>query len=279
MKPLFMLLLLIGAFSSYGQETISESESAPPVAEAPAEVSEPLPESLASAVPAVDEPVIPQAYPSNRYEASWSKNPFLLKTVAPPQAKDDFSKDWALAAMSRMGSKDIIYISNKQTGESKRLTNQDGADAEFRLIEAKFSRNREEAYAKVAKGNEEAELKYDENLTSKPLTINNTLRANGAQPGTPGGVPGNPNARPQGQPGAPVSPANQARLQQPGAVQAGQSVPGINQMGGVQNVTGAVQPGGVAPNAVVQPGANPSTPPTISRRRQLIPAPVVPAQQ
>ncbi|MDZ4287198.1 MAG: hypothetical protein U0984_04530, partial [Prosthecobacter sp.] len=79
-------------------------------------------------------PAIPAAYPEGRYGAAWSKNPFLLRVKHPEQTQADVLRDWALNGMAEYDGKVQVTIVNKQTGEFKRLTNHDGADAEFRLI-------------------------------------------------------------------------------------------------------------------------------------------------
>lgn len=209
--------------------------------------------SAATSSSVLDEKVIPEAFDEGRYQTTWNSNPFLRKTVVVAGPRVDWSQDWALAGMYKSTSGKItISLQNKQTSEFKRVTSDDGADSEFRLVKANFNRNRTEASAEIAKGSETATLKYDDNLTSKPVTINNTLKPAGGA-----GQP--PNVR---QPGQPVN------VTQPGArpgMPQGQQLP--NNPGGNPN---AIQPGPAA-----GPAAAPS-PPTISRRRQLIPAPVVP---
>ena len=184
---------------------------------------------------------IPRAFPASRYESAWAKNPFLLKTAAVAQTTVSFAQDWALAGMYRSPSGKItVTLQNKQTNEFQRISSE-GGDGEFQLVEAKFNRNRNEASVVISKGTQTAELKYDDALVSKPVTINNTLLQNdAAKSGAQPGQPGQPAAAAKG---APVS------------------------------VTGG-RPG--APAAT--PGAPGVTPPSISRRRQLIPPPTVSPQ-
>lgn len=185
---------------------------------------------------------VPRAHSAARYESAWSKNPFMLKTVAVAQTTVSFAQDWALAGMYRSPSGKItVTLQNKQTSEYQRLSNED-TEGDLRLVEAKFNRNRNEASVIVAKGSQTAELKYDDALTSKPVTINNTLRTPTAAPGQPGA-----------QPGVPVSAT--------GGVGAPPR-PGMPTPGTTRPVPGAT-------------GAPAVTPPSISRRRQLIPPPTV----
>lgn len=213
-----------------------------------------------SAASVLDEKVIPQAFDEGRYQTTWNSNPFLRKTVVVAGPRVDWSQDWALAGMYKSTTgKIIISMQNKQTSEFKKVTSDDGADSEFRLVKANFNRNRTEASAEIAKGSETATLKYDDNLTSKPVTINNTLRPAGGAPGQPG-APGSPAVRP-GQPANATAP--------------GGARPGMPQQPGMP----VANPNAIQPGPAGGPTAAPA-PPTISRRRQLIPAPVPqPAQQ
>lgn len=211
-------------------------------------------ETAPAAVNVMDEVVIPQAYPESRYQATWSTNPFLGKVDVNVNPTIDWSKDWALAGMYKSTTGKInISLQNKQTAEFKRVTSDGDANSEFKLVTANFNRNRNEASVDIEKDGKRATLKYDDNLTSRPVTVSNTFKTPGAQPG---GVPGNPNLRP-GQPGQPGQPVN---------------VTGSPRMPVQPNIQpGAMTPGGMPNNG--QPAA--ASPPTISRRRQLIPAPVV----
>lgn len=203
-----------------------------------------------------DDAVIPQAFDESRYQTTWKSNPFLRKTVVIAGPKVDWSADWALAGMYRSTTgKVTVSLQNKQTGEYKRVTSEPKPDDEFRLVSANFNRNRTEASVDVARGSETATLKYDDNLSSKPVTVTNTFRAPTAQPGTPGAV----------RPGQPVNATPVSGAQ----VNAG--VPGA------ANSPAAVNRSVITPGPVGQP----ASPPQISRRRQLIPAPVTPppAQQ
>lgn len=228
--------------------------------------------------PPAQDTVIPHAYDTVRYQGTWGNNPFLRVTVVTDGPKVVWSQDWALAGMYKSTTGKItISLQNKQTSEFKRVTSEDTDGSEFKLVKANFNRNRTEASAEISKGNETATIKYDDNLTSRPVTINNTLKAaTGGQPGNPnipGGVqPGNPNGRP----GQPVNVTGTNRnIVQPANAQGFQP----NGVGGGVNLgmNPGGQPPGVTPSpgGVVDPTVNPN-PPTISRRRQLIPAPVVP---
>jgi len=250
MRPFRQVLPLLAAAGLLAQETAPDR---PPEA-APAEVGEAAPQSTAAPAPAepTDNDAIPRAFEPARYDKAWSKNPFLLKTAPTAQTTVSFAQDWALAGMYRSPSGKItVTLQNKQTNEFQRVTNEDSS-GEFQLVEAKFNRNRNEASVVVAKGNQSAELKYDEALVSKPVTINNTLRQGDAAQGGQPGQPGQPGAAAAGKPGVPVSataPAAGRPITRPGTT-----------------------PGAAA-------GAAPAVnPPSISRRRQLIPPPTVSPQ-
>lgn len=238
------------AISALAQENAVEPDgSSPDQAGAESPISTPP-----TAAEVLSEEVIPKAFAATRYQASWSNSPFVKITGPINNPTVDWSNDWALAGMYKSTTGKItISVQNKQTAEFKRVTSDGDAKSEFKLVSANFNRNRNEASVELEKDGKKATLKYDDNLTSRPVTVSNTFKAPGA--GQPGAVQGNPNLRPP-QPGQPNQPVN------------------------VTPPRGAILPGAVpaanTPNAGV-PAA--SSPPTISRRRQLIPAPVVPPAQ
>ena len=254
MSPFRQLLPLLVATGLLAQDTGPDSSPEAPPADvsAPESIAESAPQTVAEA--ATDSDAIPRAFEPARYEKAWAKNPFLLITAPTTQTTVSFAQDWALAGMYRSPSGKItVTLQNKQTNEFQRVSNEDSS-GEFQFVEAKFNRNRNEASVIVAKGNQSAELKYDEALVSKPVTINNTLRQGDAAQGGRPGQPGQPGATASGRPGVPVS-----------ATGASPGRPGL-----------PVTRPGAAPGAAAAGAAAPAvTPPSISRRRQLIPPPTV----
>ncbi len=276
----YIFLFLAVGFSFVQAQDAAPTIDAPPEATVTSEESQaeqPPASSSESTTPSETEAVIPTAFDISRYQSTWDKNPFNLKTAPVVQTQVQWSQDWALAGMFNHKGKIRISIKNKQTNEFKQVSSDSKPDAEFRLVKANFHRNRNEASAVIAKGTEEAELKYDEAAGGQPVTINNTMRAATPQAQSLGGVPGQSGAQ------RPAAVAGQPPLTKP-------STPNTN--GRVFNAPGL--PGGVASQpgqiggqlnvslpqgAIGTPSAVPGVaPPAISRRRQLIPAPVIPAQ-
>jgi hypothetical protein len=308
MKTLFTILPLLMCCLSFlsAQEPVTATD-APPAAGTPAEATDETPAAETPATPPAEpasvekEAVIPAIYDISRYQSTWDKNPFLLKTVAVTQPTANWAQDYSLAGMFNNKGKIRISLRNKQTNEFKHISNDAKPDAEFRLVKANFNRNRNEASAVIAKGTEEAEIKYDDTAAApQALTINNTMRPAGGAPGSPGApgsvhAPGSPGSPGIQQGGAGGSRPGQPPLIKPGTTAAGGRVfnaPGLP--GGVsaqptnpQFTPGAAasvtvgggnvisQPGIVQPGVSTTPG---TTLPIVSRRRQLIPAPVIPAQ-
>ena len=279
MKALVLITFLITA-SCFAQDVVTAVDGVDAIPETTPVES--VGTSATDATPAAEEdgPAIPIPFDLSRYDSTWDKNPFLLKTAPVAQTTVNWGQDWALSSMSKYSGKIRISIRNKQTNEVKRIYNEPKDGDEFRLVEANFNRSRKEASAKIAKGTEEAELKYDENVA--PVTVNNTMRAAGGQ-GQPGNlgavnVPGAVGGNRPGLPNVtkPVMPTQNGRVFNAPNMQGGASAgynPGNNAAGGMIN-NGAPIQGGVM-NPTLPVGAPGTTPPTISRRRQLIPAPVV----
>ncbi len=278
----FIAFLLLAAGISARAQDATPADGNAPVAETPPDGGTITIDAPAEEPPPAaeeDGPAIPIAYDMSRYDSVWENNPFTRKVVVIDQKEPDWGQDWALSGM--MNIKGFIRVSmrNKQTNEVKRVTNEYKEGDEFKLVKANFNRSRKQASAEVAKGGAVATLKYDENAA--PVTINNTARpaGGGGQPGMPV-QPGQP-GRPGGQPmiTKPLSPQANGRVfnapNLPGGVSAGQQ-------GMPQGMIG--NPGAGTPmnnGQVIQQGMNPNPSgnvPTISRRRQLIPAPVVAPQ-
>lgn len=224
------------------------------------------------AVEPADEPVIPIAFDAGRYAGAWDNNPFTRKVAAMAQPVVNWAQDWVLLSMYNNRGKVRVSIRNRQTNEIKRLGD-DSNEQEFKLVKANFHRSRREASAEVAHGSENATIKFDENLA--PLTINNVAAA-AANAANNKLAPGNPQ--------------QQAAIQQQ-AMQAQQAAAARAAAQGqvnpaLQRPAGAMQgqPQQPMPMGMLPPGAQssdpssmaPSTvPPPISRRRQLIPAPII----
>lgn len=248
------------------------------------------------------EQVIPQAFPTSRYEASWSKNPFLLKTTAVSQPTVSFAQDWVISGMYQLPSgKKVVNLMNRQTGERTRVTSDGDEAGEFRLVEATIAPRTSESSAKVAKGSEEATLKYDDQLLSRALSTPAPAPAPQAMGGRPGvqvtpqqaqanaraavaaasasrGVPGG-GASPGG--GGPIVVGQPSQMAQNG-VGANGLPPGVILPGGVPatgtnngvsiDLTGGNNNGSTANLANPNTDGTETAPATVTRRRRLIPA-------
>lgn len=243
-------------------ENAAPPAAAPDAAPPPPDASAQPPSAPAPAAPAEQSlgDAIPQAYRPDRYQATWEKNPFLIKMpdVVNPQAS--FAEDWELKFLSERNGTVRAGIQNRKTQEFRRITTEPDGEG-FQLVTAKIATNRKDSEAEISKGSEKATFKYSE--TAAPPA---------AAP-RPGVVPGQPGALPGGVPGAAqrpgMTPASNYRVPgaQPGAV------PGnpMQQRAGVLPQQPGMAPGGAVP----VPGAAPSP---MSRRRVLIPAPASPTQ-
>lgn len=158
--------------------------------------------------------VIPQAFPRDRYEASWKKNPFLLKTAPVVQAKESWGTDYALTSIAKISGTYRVSIKNKKTGESKRLTEGSDANGEFKIVNVNLQPDRKSSSVEVEKGGEKVSLTYDATMMAP--------QGRGGAPGAgPGGRPGMPTL--PGQPGGSI-PMPTIRTTSTGA--------GVGQMGG-----------------------------------------------
>ena len=179
---LAVLLALAGSGLPRAQEA-----PAPPAAGAPPPSADtpPAPAPAEPSKPA--EAAIPAAFPLGRYEESWRKNPFMLKTAPVAVVKVSFAEDWALASISKRDGMAVVRMQNKKTGERRMVKETPEKDDEFRLIKANVSRNYKESTAEIAKGDEVATIKHDETLAAARAPVPGAPRA--GQPGM-SGAPG-----------------------------------------------------------------------------------------
>jgi hypothetical protein len=269
-------------------------DSPPPSPEIPtATPPETLPDSPTETPPTEEAEAVPQAYPEDRYLTMWDKNPFLLKTAVIEQKAESFAKDWALSGISATSGVYTVRIFNKQTGKFERLKQGSPGGSEFQLVSVIYDKDRSKSSVKVSRGTEIAELTYDDSLMSRPVTVQNTNAAATGAPGQNPGQPPNPNLPPGlptgAQPNMQRGPNGQPIMNGAGA----QGRPGTTALRGQINPNpGAINPATGAPivnpaaNGLPVPGpsygvpgaANNGLPPPVSRRRQLIPAPIQQSQ-
>lgn len=105
--------------------------------------------------------VPPQAYPVERYEAAWSKNPFTLKTA--PAVVENVSAAKDLAIGSHYGNKDnpTVVVVNTKTHERIRLKKGETASNGMKLNSVKLGATRKETTVEITLGSETAELTYN----------------------------------------------------------------------------------------------------------------------
>lgn len=167
MKALITILSLVTTWS-----LAQEPEVAPPAEAAPAIMSTAeAPAELATAVP--------EPYRDDRYQATWAKNPFLIKVAAQVQATASFAEDWELKGIFERGGVQTALLGSKKDPSSfKRVGPNPDAEG-FQLVKASPSRNRKDAKVEVSKGGETATFTFSETPTTP-------------QAPRPGIVPGQP---------------------------------------------------------------------------------------
>lgn len=153
---------------------------------------------------------VPKAYPVERYEAGWNKNPFTLKTAPTVVDQDSFAKDLAIGSYFGDAKDPTVVVVNTKTGKrtSLKKSQPEGKDG-MKLKELKFADSRKDVVAEVTMGSQTAEVKFNSDY------LKQVAGADAARGGQQGNAPGQmpPGARPGQQPsGAPgqVMPAGGA---------------------------------------------------------------------
>lgn len=285
--------LFLTALVSVSSIAIAQDET-PPLIEVPTEET-PAPspdtppetpsETQTDTPTAADTETIPEAYPEDRYLTMWGKNPFNRVTKVIDQKTESFAQDWALSGISATSGVYTVRLFNKQTGKFERIKQGSPGSSEFQLVSVTYDKDRSKSSVKVSRGTEVAELKYDDSLMSRPVTVQNTAPTNPNQPNNPNPNQGLPNgAQPNMQRGPNGQPIINGALGRPGTLQGRTQL--SNNPNAIDPATGApiINPAAnalpvPAPNYGVPPNGNPAAAqPPVSRRRQLIPAPIQQSQ-
>ncbi len=232
---------------------------------------------------------VPKAYPLDRYEAGWNKNPFTLKTAPTVVDQDSFAKDLAIGSYFGDAKDPTVVVVNTKTGKrtSLRKSQPEGKDG-MQLKELKIGSSRKDAVAEVTMGGQTAEVKFDNDYL-KQVAGADAARGGQQVPGA-GGVPGQqrPGGMPPGQQNrGPIGPggvqaANQnPRVQMPQMPQVPQGNP-VGVPGGAPivqppaAVSAANRTIGTVNATPVQsastPAANTGEVPVVTRRRLITPA-------
>ncbi|MBB5030752.1 hypothetical protein [Prosthecobacter vanneervenii] len=240
----------------------------------------------------------PKAYPIDRYEAGWNKNPFTLKTAPTVLDQDSFAKDLAIGSYFGDAKDPTVVVVNTKTGKRTSLRKSQGEGKDGMQLKAlKIGSSRKDAVAEITMGSQTAEVKFDNDYL-KQVAGADAARG-GQQAPVPGGVPGQ--QRPGGmQPGqqqnrGPMGPggvqaANQnPRVQMPQMPQVPQGNPMGSPGGGVPVVQppvaavsaanrsiGTVNAGAATVQAASTPSVNTGDVPVVTRRRLITPATPVP---
>ena len=225
--------------------------------------------------------VAPKAYPIERYEAGWNKNPFTLKTAPVVAEHDSFAKDLAIGAYYGDAKDPTVVVVNIKTGERIRLKKMQPAANGMQLKNMTLGTSRKEIVAEVTLGAQTSEVRFNDDYL-KQIAGAASART---QPGQPSGVPGQqrPGAVPTGQqpkvpvPGTaqstpnvllpPLPQGNQGRASGPGYAGSG-GQPASTAMAAANRTIGNANPVVTAGN----PATSSSDVPMVSRRRLITPA-------
>lgn len=200
--------------------------------------------------------VPPQAYPQERYEQGWQKNPFTLKTAPPAVQQESFAKDLALGSISGTSDNPTVVLVNTKTRERTPIRGFDGEANGIKIVSVQSEGARKDRYVELEFAGTKAQVHFDENLIK---TASATVQAGQPKAGAPAGGA----IQPGGQPGA------------AGAARMGNSMQGYQpptaSTGGMNPINMAKGPTAL-PNTAPPPPVSTGLPPGVN-------VPVVPGQQ
>ncbi len=142
--------------------------------------------SLPGAVRAGEEAVFtpPQAYPVQRYEAGWAKNPFTLKTAERLVAQGSFAKDLAIGSHYGAADNPTVVVVNTKTSERILLRKDRPGPGGMRLKSFQGEINRDDCLAEITLGTEAAMIRYDTNYLGQ-MAANEVTRMAAAKQSVP----------------------------------------------------------------------------------------------
>ena len=158
---------------------------------------------LVSTMTRAEEPAVftpPQAYPMERYEAGWNKNPFTLKTVPAEAPHGQFAADLTIGAYYGSASNPTVVLVNTKTRARIPLQKGQPGPQGMTLKSMKLNAPRSECQVEVTLGAESAVIKYDTAFLAQLSASPNPAGGNLAPVPTPGAAGRRP-------PGMPTPPA------------------------------------------------------------------------
>lgn len=162
---------------------------------------------LAPMVTAQEVFVPPQQHPRERYEKSWEKNPFTLKTAPVVEEKKSFAKDLVLHNVYRVMDEVTVVLANTKTREFLRLKSKEPAANGMKIRSVMIKDSRKDTYVEVELNGESAVLRHDDSFRKQMLASNSArpnrggaaseekgkekaAEASGPSAHPPGGIPG-----------------------------------------------------------------------------------------
>jgi len=139
--------------------------------------------------------VPPKAFPIERYEAGWNKNPFTLKTAPTLVPQTSFAKDLVIASIYGDRRDPTVSIVNVKTHERYLLKIGRPNDFGIELKEASLGLSRKDTVVRIALGAELCEVHYDNSYLTQlaahaathvdPAVLQLRQQAMQQQPGQP----------------------------------------------------------------------------------------------
>jgi hypothetical protein len=141
----------------------------------------------------------PQAYPLDRYEAGWNKNPFTLKTAPVALEKESGLQDLAIGSLYGLRADPIVVVVNTKTGARTKLKTGETDKSGMLLKSVSVQETQKDTSAEVVLNGETAVLKFDYDYYRQSATPANDAKGRGAE--NPAGREGAPPIAPPGMPG------------------------------------------------------------------------------
>jgi hypothetical protein len=109
----------------------------------------------------------PSAYPIDRYEKGWRKNPFTIRTAPVVVEQVSFARDLAIAGCFGTEDDPSVVVVNTRTHERTRIKKGERASNGMILNSVTFTSSRKETMAEVTLDGATAVLRFDESYVKQ----------------------------------------------------------------------------------------------------------------
>jgi hypothetical protein len=177
-----------------------------PAAEAPPPASVPAVPKVPVPAPSLDVP-IPEKIPVEHYQTLWQRSPFELSIQTANAAPTGIAADWLLTSLSRIDGQPVAILVNRTSSETVVVKTKDNGLHGMRIASAQIASDFRQSKVKIVRGNEEAELIFQEQDLASMAALAPVTPPPSSNPAAAANLPGQPTPNPSVRPGTNATPS------------------------------------------------------------------------